>query len=1497
MARVFLSNETYNAATSGAQVFGAAGTEQVNVFSGTTGVSVASSVERVDLSGNIADYTFSSFGAAMTIRDTAGNIVATVSDSGGKSVVFADGALSAAYAGTTLSLGGVALTGTAAAITPAAADIDATTTSDAPASTGGTTGGAAQTFTLTASSPSVTEGDTGTKNLTFTLTLDEAPTEATIINYQALNSTTATAGDDFEIAAGIVTFAAGQTVATVSITVNGDTNFEGDETVQVQFSGGALEAAVTATGTITNDDADPAIGSQSFTLTTGPDGFSGTANSDLFIASDATLSSADVLDGAGGSDVLRYASSGTTGTNESGFSTTGIETAQVTADDTGGTTFDVTGMSGLTTIANNNSSANLSFTGLGSIAAVEMESVSGGNTTVTYKDAALSGLADAQTITLNGNANNAGIAASTLSIGDTSGDGLETLNIATTGAASLLADLVTGAATVNVTGDKNLSIGSTGVLLDGATTVNASAFTGNLSVVLDSNGTAKDVTVTGGAGDDTANFSAGFEADDVFTGGEGIDTLGLTNAIATGTPGGRTTDVEQLSISDAGTGTIDMDNFSGITKVIYDAGFAANATATVDDAVTGLEVELDVAQPVASDGSLVVDLKTDGTSDALTITLDDIGAGEGLALLSAEDAETLNISADDDTTGGTGTLTIASLTASDATTLNISGDAAVTITDVVDPTTPVLTTINAGTMTDSLTLSGVNLAAAGATVTLGSGDDTFTIATMAGADTFTLGAGKDTVVYATVAQSSGSKVDTITDFVSGTDVVNVTALLGGSPSSTNFVGNFSSFGTAQGALDGTTQSAVFQSDANTLWVDADGDGTLDAGDLQVVLTGVTSITAVDVGLAAGTQINLTAPAAVVNSVTKTNADNNSTNGNDTINASAAELVGSVLDGSAGTDTLNIEDAVTSAITLDAEIANIETVTLSAGSTAAVTIDDAAVVNVNVSANNSNVVLTNTTGVADVDFAGGAGTDTLTLEAGAAYDAASSFDGNGAGDVLSVLDGTSIRLATVSEFETLNLGDAANTTDVEMTVAQHNAFTNITGGGTADEIELFGGGTLTGNSSVEDYDASGASGTAVYDFTLGVATQLFTGDDGDDIVRIGGSTVGAIDGDGGTDTLFATTGADITSAANFEALNMTGTVTMLEAQHDAFNTGGLAAGGGTDQVTIESGAIASIITDPDVETYVIQNDTGDDGFSVAITRATQTITSSASVQAGDIATFTLQGINSFTGTITGEGTGDDILSLTDGQSVTGTVTGVEDLTLAAGATVTLTDAIYDAFDTVTAAGVETVQISDAASIQNDAAIENYTLQSTGNDAIEVDLANGGSTAFGVNIAAGGSDTVTIDNTSIGTDTAVVTVTGFNVADDEVRLEVANTGLSVAQFLSVTANGTDLEAAGVTAGAIIEISTGSLAGNFTADGDGEAIEAIIAAAIGDINVTDNDDIGVIVYGAAGAALYTMNVSDGDAGGGTANDLETGEFEIELVGILSGVSNDALTVSNFA
>lgn len=123
-------------------------------------------------------------------------------------------------------------------------------------------------FTLTANAPTVTEGDTGSKNLTFILTLDKAPTSAVSINYQTLDTGTATAGDDFEAAAGVVTFAAGQTFASVTVAINGDTSLEGDETVAVQFSGAALKAAVTAAGTIRDNEV-AVVDQTAFTVSAG----------------------------------------------------------------------------------------------------------------------------------------------------------------------------------------------------------------------------------------------------------------------------------------------------------------------------------------------------------------------------------------------------------------------------------------------------------------------------------------------------------------------------------------------------------------------------------------------------------------------------------------------------------------------------------------------------------------------------------------------------------------------------------------------------------------------------------------------------------------------------------------------------------------------------------------------------------------------------------------------------------------------------------------------------------------------------------------------------------------------------------------------------------------------------------------------------------------------------------------------------------------------------
>ena len=111
---------------------------------------------------------------------------------------------------------------------------------------------AATTYTLTAAAVDVAEGDSGQSNMVFNLELDKAAEGDVVVNYESLTTGTGTAGSDFDSASGAVTFVAGQTNASVSVKVNGDTTVESDETVKVTFSGGSLVASVTASGSITS---------------------------------------------------------------------------------------------------------------------------------------------------------------------------------------------------------------------------------------------------------------------------------------------------------------------------------------------------------------------------------------------------------------------------------------------------------------------------------------------------------------------------------------------------------------------------------------------------------------------------------------------------------------------------------------------------------------------------------------------------------------------------------------------------------------------------------------------------------------------------------------------------------------------------------------------------------------------------------------------------------------------------------------------------------------------------------------------------------------------------------------------------------------------------------------------------------------------------------------------------------------------------------------------
>ncbi|WP_183967040.1 Calx-beta domain-containing protein, partial [Quisquiliibacterium transsilvanicum] len=125
-------------------------------------------------------------------------------------------------------------------------------------------------YVLTASAPTVTEGNSGATSLSFRLELDRAPSEPVTVNV-ATTGGTATAGVDYVPVSTTVTFAAGQAIAFVSVSVNGDAAVEADETVVLTIAGAQLAGTVTATGTIINDDSAPPVLVPSYALSVSTD--------------------------------------------------------------------------------------------------------------------------------------------------------------------------------------------------------------------------------------------------------------------------------------------------------------------------------------------------------------------------------------------------------------------------------------------------------------------------------------------------------------------------------------------------------------------------------------------------------------------------------------------------------------------------------------------------------------------------------------------------------------------------------------------------------------------------------------------------------------------------------------------------------------------------------------------------------------------------------------------------------------------------------------------------------------------------------------------------------------------------------------------------------------------------------------------------------------------------------------------------------------------------
>ena len=217
------------------------------------------SIAAGDLFGNaLADVTATTNASAVTVDRTAPTLTLPANlTRGATSVAGAIVTYTASAAGATTS----SFTPASGSIFPLGVTTVNATASDAAGNT--TTGS----FTITVNpgvsiaAASTSEGNSGTKTLNLPVSRTDTTTAFTV-NY-AVSGGTATAGTDFTLAAGTLTFNVGDGTQQITITVNGDTTVESAETVTVTLSGLVNVTGTTsidtasAAGTITNDDTIP----------------------------------------------------------------------------------------------------------------------------------------------------------------------------------------------------------------------------------------------------------------------------------------------------------------------------------------------------------------------------------------------------------------------------------------------------------------------------------------------------------------------------------------------------------------------------------------------------------------------------------------------------------------------------------------------------------------------------------------------------------------------------------------------------------------------------------------------------------------------------------------------------------------------------------------------------------------------------------------------------------------------------------------------------------------------------------------------------------------------------------------------------------------------------------------------------------------------------------------------------------------------------------------
>lgn len=735
-------------------------------------------------------------------------------------------------------------------------------------------------------------------------------------------------------------------------------------------------------------------------------------------------------------------------------------------------------------------------------------------------------------------------------------------------------------------------------------------------------------------------------------------------------------------------------------------------------------------------------------------------------------------------------------------------------------------------------------------------------------------------------------------------------------------------------LDNKTDAAEYYT-ANTTQANYTADGaTASIDSVDSTTASVTaSKTATDSGSqAAGTTFTLTTAANVF-----TGTDNNdtfnaglvsaSTPANDTMNLT------DVLNGGAGSDTLNISVEGASNALGGASVTAIETINVRAVTGAAATINAASAA-----------------GVTAINSDQGAGTLAVT---GLATDAAIGVIGNGSvvnGAVtfayatatdavtLNVSGGTKIgttvsATAGAATTATINSTGAANTigaldlsAGTTLTALNVNATTDLTATLTGDYAAAGAALTVTGAGAVnlgsagtfKTIDASAASGGLTV--TIDTVTTSVIGSTGNDVITSASTTAttaGLVDAGDGTDTLVlaanVATAAEGAEYVNFETLSVSnGQDVSLIAGITALEvTGGNAA---LTKLTATQAAAITYTANQNNNSFALADASGT-ADAITLNLASATAATNVDATALDVDGFETMTINATTGTA---GTNSSI-SFNSADKLTAlNIAGTADVALAAAnlskavtvistttGDVSVSGNFVDASSITTGAGDDAVTLGTGFATYNTGAGDD-TINATAaqlNTAAQYNTIDGGADTDTLNITGGGTLTLVDNNLSkiSGIEKIVVATTTTN-----------DQNITTGGFFNIAfqAAGVDLTTTSSTGNIVIDMNsfTGATtlasttaAGNSTiTTGTGSAIATVTTTSTtGNAVITTGTGADVIAITASGAAAHIVISGAGDDTitftGNTATATVTGGAGADVITLGAAGAAEVVVIGN--